>query len=82
MAPKLKVLSGKNVIAILARFGFIAHSINGSHVKLRRSVNGRVEMLIVPDHDSIARGTLKAIFNQASAYIPSAELREHFYTGR
>ncbi|MCZ8222552.1 MAG: type II toxin-antitoxin system HicA family toxin [Microcystis sp.] len=32
--PKLKQLSGKDVIKILARFGFTIHSQRGSHIKL------------------------------------------------
>jgi len=33
--PKLKVLSGRQVVKILSRFGFKAVSQRGSHVKLR-----------------------------------------------
>ncbi|HHT9146041.1 MAG TPA: type II toxin-antitoxin system HicA family toxin [Candidatus Wunengus sp. YC61] len=36
MSPKLKRLSGKEVISILNKFGFTSHSQKGSHVKLRR----------------------------------------------
>lgn len=35
--PKLKRLSGEEVIAILSRFGFVVHAERGSHVKLRRN---------------------------------------------
>ncbi|MDQ7839605.1 MAG: type II toxin-antitoxin system HicA family toxin [bacterium] len=34
--PRLRRLSGDQVVAILARFGFMVHSQRGSHVKLRR----------------------------------------------
>src|SRR3990172_7951788 len=34
--PKLRRLSGAEIIAILGRFGFTVHSQRGSHVKLRR----------------------------------------------
>ncbi|MDP2675430.1 MAG: type II toxin-antitoxin system HicA family toxin [Dehalococcoidia bacterium] len=37
MSPKLRRLSGKEVIAILKRSGFDVHSQRGSHVKLRRT---------------------------------------------
>ena len=37
------------------------------------------ETLVIPFHDSIAKGTLRAIFLQASRYIPQAELHSHFY---
>ena len=34
--PKLRVLSGKDVVAILESFGFLIQSQQGSHLKLRR----------------------------------------------
>lgn len=34
--PKLKRLSGAEVVDILASFGFQIHSQKGSHIKLRR----------------------------------------------
>jgi len=35
---RLKVLSGKDVVKILSKFGFITVSRKGSHVKLRRTL--------------------------------------------
>ncbi len=78
MRGGLKVLSGAEVVDILAAYGFVV--IGGTkHLKLRRAVLGGVETLIVPHHDPIAKGTLRAIFTQASRYIPQAELRPLFY---
>ncbi|HEY4501619.1 MAG TPA: type II toxin-antitoxin system HicA family toxin [Candidatus Paceibacterota bacterium] len=79
MGAGLKNLSSKEVIAILATFGFVVHSQKGSHIKLRRESNGTKEMLMVPERKQIAKGTLREIFKQASAYIPQPELRPHFY---
>jgi len=36
MSPKLKRLSGKEVLSILSKIGFLVHSQKGSHVKLKR----------------------------------------------
>jgi predicted RNA binding protein YcfA (HicA-like mRNA interferase family) len=44
--PKLKQLSGKDIIKILDRFGFIIHSQRGSHIKLRRVILERKEVTI------------------------------------
>jgi hypothetical protein len=78
MRGGLKVLSGKDVADILAAFGFIA--IGGTkHFKVRRTSPGGDETLIVPNHDPVAKGTLRAIFSQASRYVPQADLRPHFY---
>lgn len=79
--PKLKLLSGVEVIAILAIFGFKVASQRGSHIKLRRTEAGLSQQtLTIPNHKEIDRGTLGAIFRQASRYIPDGELRGHFYT--
>jgi predicted RNA binding protein YcfA (HicA-like mRNA interferase family) len=79
MGAMLKTLSGKDVIRILKGFGFIVHDQSGSHIKLRRVVLGLNQTLIIPNHGSIAKGTLKGIFNQASKFITHAELLPHFY---
>jgi len=78
--PKLRVLSGKEVVKILSRFGFEVVSQKGSHVKLRRiSPDGAKQTLTVPLHDELDRGTLKAIIKQASRFIPEEELKPYFY---
>ena len=78
--PKLRVLSGKEVVKILSKFGFEVVSQRGSHVKLRRILpNGAKQTLTVPFHDELDKGTLKAIFRQASRYIPEDKLRDYFY---
>jgi len=79
MGAGLKTLSSKEVITILATFGFVVYSQKGSHVKLRREKNGSKETLTIPERKQIAKGTLREIFTQASTYIPQSELRQHFY---
>ena len=80
MSPKLRRLSGNEVIAIFNSFSFIIHSQKGSHVKLRRVVEGRKQTLTIPVHEEIDSGTLRAIVRQASRYIQESDLRPHFYT--
>ena len=80
MAPKLKTLSGADVARILESFGFAIHNQKSSHIKLRRVSAGIKETLIIPNHKVIAKGTLKAIVNQASVYIRYGDLQPHFYT--
>jgi len=78
--PKLKRLSGAEVIEILSQFGFTIHSQKGSHVKLRRvGINGN-ETLTIPNHRELDTGTCKAIFRQASQYIAESELHPYFYS--
>lgn len=78
--PKLKVLSGAEVVRIMSIFGFRVASQRGSHIKLRRIEAGRGQQtLTIPNHKELDRGTLGAIFRQAARYIPDSELRPHFY---
>ncbi len=78
--PRLRVLSGREVIKILSKFGFEVVSQKGSHVKLRRVLpDGTKQTLTVPLHEELDRGTLKAIIRQASRYIPEEELKQYFY---
>ena len=78
--PKLRRLSGPDVIRILDGFGFSIFSRRGSHIKLRRiSETGEKQTLTIPNHKQLDTGTCKAIFRQATRFIPADELRPHFY---
>ena len=78
---RLRVLSGGEVLKILGEFGFQKFAQRGSHIKLRRiSSSGRTQTLTVPNYDEIDRGTLHAIYRQASRYIPEIDLRGKFFT--
>jgi len=79
MGAGLKTLSSREVISIFETFGFVVHSQKGSHIKLRREGAAGKETLTVPERKQIARGTLREIFKQASAYVSQAELRPHFF---
>ena len=79
--PELRRLSGYAVIGVLEGFGFTIHAQVGSHVKLRRTGSyGQKQTLTIPCHGELDTGTLRAIFRQASRYIPDQELRPHFFT--
>jgi len=77
--PKLKVLSGSEVIKIFFLFGFEITSQRGSHIKLSRKTNFGKQVITVPNHNELDKGTLKAIFNQALRFISESELFAHFY---
>ena len=80
MSPKLKRLSGKEVISILNKFGFVLFTQRGSHIKLRRIGSaGDKQTLTVPSHDELDVGTLRAIIRQASRYVPEEYLKPYFY---
>lgn len=77
--PKLKVLSGAEVIKMFLSFGFEISNQKGSHIKLCRNTIYGNQTLTIPNHIEIDKGTLKAILNQASRYISGDELYSHFY---
>ena len=79
--PKLRTLSGQDLLAIFSRFGFRRFSQRGSHIKLRRAVTPEAsQTLTIVLHDEVDRGTLHAIYRQALRFIPEPDLRSHFYT--
>ena len=81
MPPRLRHLSGRDVVRVLTTFGFVVVNTRGSHCKLRRvGPNGVRETLTLPLHDELAPGTLHAIYRQASRFIAARELRPHFFT--
>ncbi|HEX8920247.1 MAG TPA: type II toxin-antitoxin system HicA family toxin [Pyrinomonadaceae bacterium] len=79
--PKLKRLSGSEVVKIFASFGFVQVAQRGSHVKLRRVLpDGLRQTLTIPAHAELDTGTLRAIYRQALRYVPESELHPRFYT--
>lgn len=78
--PKLKVLSGENLIKIFRGYDFLVRYSKGSHIKLTRILSdGSSQTLTIPNHKEIDKGTLTAIYRQALRYIPAEELKSHFY---
>ncbi len=77
--PRLRVLSGKELLKIFAIYGFRKIDQHGSHVKIRRVISGNKETLTIPMHSEIDKGLLKQIFLQSSGYISEKDLYRHFY---
>lgn len=63
MSPALPVVSGKETVRALELIGFVKISQPGSHIKMRNS-DGHIA--IIPDHDELAKGTLRSILRQAN----------------
>lgn len=59
---KLPKLSGKKIIKILTKdFDFVVLRQKGSHVVLRRFINGHKVVTVVPLHREVKSGTLLGI---------------------
>ena len=82
MSP-LRQMSSREVLRALGTFGFQVVKTRGSHAKLRRVLStGERQTLTVPLHDQLASGTLRAIYNQACKFLPEADLRPWFFSGK
>jgi len=65
VGEKHPVLSPREIIRKLESFGFEYKSQKGSHIKyVKESAPARV--VIIPNHDTVARGTLRSILEQAN----------------
>jgi predicted RNA binding protein YcfA (HicA-like mRNA interferase family) len=61
MGSKYPILRPKEIISALSKKGYIFKNQRGSHAKYS---NGN-RTVIIPMHDTVARGTLKSILIQA-----------------
>ena len=62
---KLRVLSGREVCAILRAHGFAEVRRRGSHIVMQRQDDATTITVPVPDHGEIKIGTLSAIIRQS-----------------
>lgn len=62
--PKIPVVSAREVIKALSKVGYHIDHQTGSHVILRHGEPPH-RRVTVPNHEEIARGTLKAIIEES-----------------
>jgi predicted RNA binding protein YcfA (HicA-like mRNA interferase family) len=68
MGSKYPVLKPNEIITVLIKLGFVVVSQRGSHIKLRKE-GKETRTVIIPNHYEVAKGTLKAILEQAGLTI-------------
>jgi predicted RNA binding protein YcfA (HicA-like mRNA interferase family) len=68
---RLRVLSGKEICAILADHGFVEVRRRGSHVVMQKKTEQGTTTVPVPDHKEILLGTLRSIIRQSG--VPRKE---------
>ena len=61
-------VSGREVVKALLKIGYEQDRQRGSHIILRR-VAAPHRRLVIPDHNEVARGTLRAIIRQAGLTV-------------
>lgn len=80
MPNRIRNLSGDDIISIFQKFGFTLSFSKGSHCKLSRMVGGEKQVIVIPRHASVAKGTIKSIYRKATPYIGEEKLKPLFYT--
>jgi predicted RNA binding protein YcfA (HicA-like mRNA interferase family) len=68
---KLRILSGKEVCAILKKSGFEEVRRRGSHIVMQKKLSEGTITVPVPDHAEIRIGTLQSIIRQSG--LPRGE---------
>lgn len=71
---KLPQVSGKEITAILVRFGFQFKSQKGSHMKFIKKHSYGKEVIIVPNHKVLRPGTLVNILRKLN--LDAEKLKE------
>ena len=64
MSPILPLLSGREVVSIFETFGWQVARQRGSHIKA-----GEIATLSIPDHEEVARGTLRSLIRSAGLTV-------------
>jgi len=67
MSSVLPVLSGREVVKILSKAGWVESRQRGSHIILTKP--GHIASLSVPDHREVARGTLRSLLRAAGISV-------------
>jgi predicted RNA binding protein YcfA (HicA-like mRNA interferase family) len=79
VAPRLKKLSGRDVVRALRQIGFEVQRTRGCHTTLSRRTASGAQTLTVPLHRELAHGTLHAIYRQALKFVAAEDLRPLFF---
>ncbi len=64
----LPQVSDRKVVAALAKIGFEKDRQKGRHIVLRQ-IEAPHRRLVIPDHDEVTKGTLRAIIKQAGLTV-------------
>lgn len=65
--PPLPLLKPSEVVRVFEYFGWHVARQRGSHIILTKP--GQIASLSVPDHDHVARGTLRALIGRAGLTV-------------
>ncbi|MDP9076239.1 MAG: type II toxin-antitoxin system HicA family toxin [Bacteroidota bacterium] len=63
------MLSGKQLIKVLSKYGYEVVRQTGSHIRLTISTENGIHNTTIPNHESLRLGTLMSIINEISDYL-------------
>lgn len=66
--PRLPQISGRDLIQALASLGYEEVRQKSSHVRLRKQTEAGEHKVTVPDHSTIAKGTLNDILRSVALW--------------
>ncbi len=78
--PKLRRISGKELVRILLSEGFSEIRQIGSHVRLVKKVTTTSHYITVPLHSELDRGTFKSIIRSLERCFDEEKIKRLFYT--
>lgn len=65
---RLPQVSGQDIIKLLIKIGYEQDRTRGSHIMMRQVASPH-RRLTIPNHDPVAKGTLRAIIRQAGLSV-------------
>lgn len=68
MSPKLPQISGQDLVRVLQKPGYEVIRQKGSHIRLRKTTNIGEHNIAVPEHKTVAKGTLNDIITKVSLW--------------
>jgi len=78
--PKLRRISGKDVMNLLLQEGFILLRQKGSHVRLLLQNGSVIHRVTIPLHTELDRGTLRSIVRSLERCMSEEKIAEIFYS--
>ena len=73
-------VSGVELLKFFESKDFILKRTKGSHMILVKKLSFGDQVLVIPKHKIVPKGTLNAIYKQAMKFIPEGELFDKFYS--
>ncbi len=68
MSPKLPPVSGQDLVRFLEKLGYQIIRQKGSHIRLRKIMSIGEHNISIPNHKTIAKGTLNDILTRVSLW--------------